>query len=72
MPVGEIVQPCDLGNRGVFTGRQCNKSNNEICRKSWTGPNAGISTFDNFVLATLTVSQCITMEGWSDVMYSVI
>ena len=55
----------------MFTGRQCNASNNEVCRRYWIGPNKGISTFDNIVLAILTVSQCITMEGWTDVMYSV-
>ncbi|CAB4001908.1 voltage-dependent N-type calcium channel subunit alpha-1B-like isoform X1, partial [Paramuricea clavata] len=70
VPVGETVQPCDYKSNGMFTGRQCNSSNNEICRQVWAGPNGGISTFDNILLAILTVSQCITMEGWTDVMYS--
>jgi hypothetical protein len=40
-----------------------------ICRKTWNGPNDGITNFDNFGLAMLTVFQCITLEGWTDVMY---
>lgn len=37
----------------------------------WPGPNEGITNFDNFGLAMLTVFQCITLEGWTDVLYSV-
>ena len=69
--VGETVQPCDSDLNGMFKGRQCNSSNNEVCLKKWVGPNQGISTFDNILLSILTVSQCITMEGWTDIMYSV-
>lgn len=35
----------------------------------WDGPNDGITNFDNFAFAMLTVFQCITMEGWTDVLY---
>lgn len=35
----------------------------------WAGPNFGITNFDNFGLAFLTVFQCVSLEGWSDVMY---
>ncbi|XP_074594499.1 ca[2+]-channel protein alpha[[1]] subunit D isoform X2 [Brevipalpus obovatus] len=35
----------------------------------WEGPNYGITNFDNFGLAMLTVFQCITNEGWTTVMY---
>jgi hypothetical protein len=65
------VQPCDSDRNGMFKGRECDLSNNETCRRIWAGPNQGISTFDNILLSILTVSQCITMEGWTDVMYSV-
>ena len=41
------------------------------CLEQWEGPNFGITNFDNFGLAMLTVFQCITMEGWTDVMYYV-
>ncbi|CAG0896176.1 unnamed protein product [Darwinula stevensoni] len=37
----------------------------------WEGPNFGITNFDNFALAMLTVFQCITMEGWTNVLYDV-
>ena len=41
------------------------------CQKPWEGPNNGITSFDNIFYAMLTVFQCITMEGWTDVMYYV-
>lgn len=41
------------------------------CREYWTGPNFGITNFDNILFAVLTVFQCITMEGWVDILYSV-
>lgn len=39
---------------------------------SWDGPNYGITSFDNIGYAMLTVFQCITMEGWTTMMYYVI
>lgn len=44
---------------------------NMVCRPDWEGPNAGITNFDNFGLAMLTVFQCVTLEGWTDVLYQV-
>ncbi|KAF7258662.1 hypothetical protein EG68_04262 [Paragonimus skrjabini miyazakii] len=35
----------------------------------WVGPNHGITNFDNFGLSMLTVFQCVTMEGWTQVLY---
>uniref|UniRef100_A0AAQ6IFK0 Voltage-dependent L-type calcium channel subunit alpha n=1 Tax=Anabas testudineus TaxID=64144 RepID=A0AAQ6IFK0_ANATE len=49
-------------------GRQCTINGSE-CRGRWDGPNGGITNFDNFFFAMLTVFQCITMEGWTDVLY---
>uniref|UniRef100_A0A3B3V8Q0 Voltage-dependent L-type calcium channel subunit alpha n=1 Tax=Poecilia latipinna TaxID=48699 RepID=A0A3B3V8Q0_9TELE len=49
-------------------GRQCTVNGSE-CRGRWDGPNGGITNFDNFFFAMLTVFQCITMEGWTDVLY---
>ncbi|XP_034071419.1 voltage-dependent P/Q-type calcium channel subunit alpha-1A-like, partial [Gymnodraco acuticeps] len=40
-----------------------------LCRRYWTGPNYGITQFDNILFAILTVFQCITMEGWTDLLY---
>ncbi len=42
-----------------------------VCRQDWEGPNDGITNFDNFGLAMLTVFQCVTLEGWTDVLYQV-
>lgn len=42
-----------------------------VCRDGWDGPNFGITNFDNFGLSMLTVFQCITLEGWTDVLYNV-
>ena len=41
------------------------------CRQYWLGPNYGITQFDNILFAILTVFQCITMEGWTDLLYYV-
>lgn len=41
------------------------------CFDRWEGPNFGITNFDNFGLSMLTVFQCITLEGWTDVLYYV-
>ncbi|XP_028827231.1 calcium channel, voltage-dependent, P/Q type, alpha 1A subunit, b isoform X6 [Denticeps clupeoides] len=40
-----------------------------VCRPYWIGPNYGITQFDNILFAVLTVFQCITMEGWTDMLY---
>ncbi|XP_043976780.1 calcium channel, voltage-dependent, L type, alpha 1D subunit, a isoform X2 [Gambusia affinis] len=56
--------PCAISGHG----RQC-PINGTQCREGWHGPNGGITNFDNFLFAMLTVFQCITMEGWTDVLY---
>ncbi|XP_076597612.1 calcium channel, voltage-dependent, L type, alpha 1F subunit isoform X1 [Chaetodon auriga] len=56
--------PCAFAGHG----RQCVVNGSE-CRGRWDGPNGGITNFDNFFFAMLTVFQCITMEGWTDVLY---
>ncbi|XP_054568865.1 voltage-dependent L-type calcium channel subunit alpha-1S [Eptesicus fuscus] len=50
------------------SGRPCTINGSE-CRGGWPGPNHGITHFDNFGFSMLTVYQCITMEGWTDVLY---
>uniref|UniRef100_A0A6I8NSM7 Voltage-dependent L-type calcium channel subunit alpha n=1 Tax=Ornithorhynchus anatinus TaxID=9258 RepID=A0A6I8NSM7_ORNAN len=60
----EDPSPCAFSGHG----RQCTTNNTE-CRGRWAGPNGGITNFDNFFFAMLTVFQCITMEGWTDVLY---
>lgn len=39
-----------------------------ICVDSLDNPNYGNSNFDNTAYALLTVFQCITLEGWSDLL----
>ncbi|XP_035991429.1 voltage-dependent L-type calcium channel subunit alpha-1D isoform X6 [Fundulus heteroclitus] len=56
--------PCAVSGHG----RRC-LVNGTICREGWQGPNNGITNFDNFLFAMLTVFQCITMEGWTEVLY---
>ena len=46
---------------------QCEEG--QVCREFWEGPNFGITNFDNFGLSMLTVFQCVTLEGWTDVLY---
>uniref|UniRef100_A0A3P9J607 Voltage-dependent L-type calcium channel subunit alpha n=1 Tax=Oryzias latipes TaxID=8090 RepID=A0A3P9J607_ORYLA len=60
----EEPAPCAVSGHG----RHC-LFNGTICREGWQGPNNGITNFDNFLFAMLTVFQCITMEGWTDVLY---
>lgn len=63
--------PCDEGLSGEINGFNCSTLGNYVCRDSWEGPNSGITNFDNFGLSMLTVFQCITLEGWTDVLYQV-
>jgi hypothetical protein len=48
-----------------------NENEDIMCKEGWTGPNYGITSFDNILFAMLTVFQCITMEGWTTVLYYV-
>ncbi|KAM6436847.1 voltage-dependent L-type calcium channel subunit alpha-1C isoform 3-T3 [Liasis olivaceus] len=63
-PAEEEPAPCAPVSQH---GRQC--QNGTDCRPIWEGPKHGITNFDNFAFAMLTVFQCITMEGWTDVLY---
>ncbi|NXE43913.1 CAC1S protein, partial [Ptilorrhoa leucosticta] len=60
----EKPAPCTSSGHG----RHCSINGTE-CRGGWPGPNNGITHFDNFGFAMLTVYQCITMEGWTEVLY---
>ncbi|XP_017400991.1 voltage-dependent L-type calcium channel subunit alpha-1C isoform X9 [Cebus imitator] len=64
VPAEDDPSPCALE---TGHGRQC--QNGTVCRPGWDGPKHGITNFDNFAFAMLTVFQCITMEGWTDVLY---
>ncbi|XP_017801951.1 voltage-dependent L-type calcium channel subunit alpha-1C isoform X18 [Papio anubis] len=64
VPAEDDPSPCALE---TGHGRQC--QNGTVCKPGWDGPKHGITNFDNFAFAMLTVFQCITMEGWTDVLY---
>nr|XP_046908927.1 voltage-dependent calcium channel type A subunit alpha-1-like isoform X13 [Dermatophagoides farinae] len=67
---GEQETPCtmltdpDKTPKGAYV---C--PNSSVCREGWEGPNYGITSFDNIFFAMLTVFQCITMEGWTAILY---
>ncbi|XP_037925278.1 muscle calcium channel subunit alpha-1 isoform X4 [Hermetia illucens] len=63
-------EPMDDPHPCGDNGYQCSLEN-KVCRYYWVGPNFGITNFDNFGLAMLTVFQCITLEGWTDVLYAI-
>lgn len=48
---------------------EANNCSEGVCADGWDGPNDGITNFDNIGYAMLTVFQCITMEGWTSIMY---
>eukprot|EP00045_Choanoeca_perplexa_P018233 m.282974 g.282974 ORF g.282974 m.282974 type:complete len:1665 (+) comp17755_c0_seq4:1769-6763(+) len=56
-------RPCDTGT----SGRQCTSPS--VCLDS-EAPNNGVTMFDHAGVAILTVFQCITLEGWTDVLYN--
>ncbi|XP_030582425.1 voltage-dependent R-type calcium channel subunit alpha-1E isoform X1 [Archocentrus centrarchus] len=60
MDSSEVEFPCGV--------RQCPPK--YTCNDTWIGPNDGITQFDNILFAVLTVFQCITMEGWTTVLYN--
>ncbi len=64
MPRTDETRPC--GEKG----RKC-PADQECKDLGWEGPWHGIINFDNFGLAMLTVFQCITMEGWTSILYRV-
>jgi hypothetical protein len=39
-----------------------------FCGKQNGNPNYGVTNLDNLMYALLVVFQCITLEGWSDIM----
>ncbi|KAK7579828.1 hypothetical protein V9T40_000457 [Parthenolecanium corni] len=71
---GEDPTPCAGDTNETMTsvtssiGRLCDYTVS-VCLEDWEGPNYGITSFDNIGLAMLTVFQCITMEGWTTILY---
>lgn len=67
---GDAETPCNTDNKTEAPGGSyvCNP-NVSTCLEEWDGPNYGITSFDNIGFAMLTVFQCITMEGWTAILY---
>ncbi|XP_055541638.1 voltage-dependent calcium channel type A subunit alpha-1-like isoform X7 [Wyeomyia smithii] len=67
---GEFPTPCNADNDTIApTGAYVCNSSESTCVEQWEGPNFGITSFDNIGFAMLTVFQCITMEGWTAILY---
>jgi voltage-dependent calcium channel L type alpha-1D len=68
-----MSDPVPCGDGGNYKCSDVNEEETDdyVCSLFWEGPNDGITNFDNFGLSMLTVFQCITLEGWTDVMYSI-
>ncbi|XP_069690113.1 voltage-dependent calcium channel type A subunit alpha-1 isoform X21 [Periplaneta americana] len=68
---GEMATPCNTHDKDddAPLGSYVCDANISICHEGWEGPNFGITSFDNIGFAMLTVFQCITMEGWTAILY---
>ncbi|XP_015795896.2 voltage-dependent calcium channel type A subunit alpha-1 isoform X5 [Tetranychus urticae] len=75
---GEQETPCYCGNPSNCDEIEEKKRDNgahfcdlniSSCQEVWKGPNFGITSFDNIFFSMLTVFQCITQEGWTQVLY---
>mmetsp|Transcript_3119 Transcript_3119/g.7221 ORF Transcript_3119/g.7221 Transcript_3119/m.7221 type:complete len:1718 (+) Transcript_3119:685-5838(+) len=53
------------------SGRKCDLGTYCTADRKIDLPNFGFTTFDNIMWAWLTIFQCISMEGWTFVMYLV-
>ncbi|XDV51465.1 hypothetical protein PO909_020336, partial [Leuciscus waleckii] len=71
--MGKFHQTCyDNVTFEIFDEQPCGARScpdYSLCMGYWIGPNYGITQFDNVLFAVLTVFQCITMEGWTDMLY---
>ncbi|KRX80625.1 Voltage-dependent calcium channel type A subunit alpha-1 [Trichinella sp. T6] len=67
IPVAIGNKPFPCTNKSTTGAYHCPEGT--TCKEQWIGPNYGITSFDNIAFAMLTVFQCITMEGWTNVMY---
>ena len=65
-----LFNACSLNNVYVFgapVGRDCPAG--QFCGVSRENFNYGVTSFDNIFVAFITIFQCITLEGWADIMY---
>ena len=59
----------DRGDAGA--GNACLAGQYCVQQRKQDLPNFGFSNFDNIAWAWLTIFQCISMEGWTNIMYMV-
>lgn len=64
--VADEDNTCTSKIRMGFGGRLCPEG--QICMP-YENPNFGITSFDNFLWSVNTIFQCITLEGWTPIMY---
>ena len=51
-----------------YCGGQQQCPDGYFCGKLNENPNFGVTNFDNILYSLLVVFQCVTLEGWSDIM----
>jgi len=51
-----------------FCGGENDCPEDYFCGKINENPNFGVTNFDNLMYSLLVVFQCVTLEGWSDIM----
>eukprot|EP01062_Namystynia_karyoxenos_P015970 TRINITY_DN1582_c0_g5_i1.p1 TRINITY_DN1582_c0_g5~~TRINITY_DN1582_c0_g5_i1.p1 ORF type:complete len:2356 (+),score=741.40 TRINITY_DN1582_c0_g5_i1:94-7161(+) len=59
----------DVSFLGEFLGHTC--PDGYDCNNTGENPNFGYTNFDQIGYAVLAIFQCLTMEGWTDIMYIV-
>jgi hypothetical protein len=58
----------DLEDGFYFCGGNNKCPDGYFCGKQNENPNYGVTNFDNLMYSLLVVFQCVTLEGWSDIM----
>ena len=56
--------PATMGNFYYTPG-----TNYTLCKGLGVNPDSGVTSFDNFFTAFLTVFLVFSMEGWTEIMY---
>ena len=67
--LNDDVEPLLAGISGSDTAFDDNDYNADSYAPSSISPESTHTSFDNIVFAMLTVFQCVTMEGWTPILY---
>ena len=71
---GVLRSRCMELETGVYLSDPCGAltcSSTSKCVKSLDNPQYGVSSFDNLLSSLLIVFQVVTLEGWTDILFSV-